>query len=162
MAGLDTGAGRRHLHKLGVALVVVSLGAAGAFASLRGDQLRVPIAPTTLVDTVGAGDSFHAGLLHHLAQLGVLGGRLEPLTTARPEQALLFASRVAAINCSRPGADPPWAPNSNEPATRHPVRPGRSKLDPTPPLLPPEPRRRRRLRHPHRPHRPRSAIDAGT
>ena len=27
-----------HLHKLGVALVVVSLGAAGAFASLRGDQ----------------------------------------------------------------------------------------------------------------------------
>jgi fructokinase len=97
-----------HLHKLGVPLVVVSLGAAGAFASLRGDQITVPIAPTTLVDTVGAGDSFHAGLLHHLAQIGVLGGRLDPLTRGDLEQALRFASRVAAITCSRPGADPPW------------------------------------------------------
>jgi fructokinase len=97
-----------HLHQLGVTLVVVSLGAAGAFASLRGDQLTIPIAPTTLVDTVGAGDSFHAGLLHHLAQLGVLGGRLDTLTTDHLEQSLRFASRVAAINCSRPGADPPW------------------------------------------------------
>jgi len=97
-----------HLHQLGVTLVVVSLGAAGAFASLRGDQITVPIAPTTLVDTVGAGDSFHAGLLHHLAQIGVLGGRLDPLTRGDLEQALRFASRVAAITCSRPGADPPW------------------------------------------------------
>jgi len=97
-----------HLHQLGVNLVVVSLGAAGAFASLRGAHIQVPIAPTTLVDTVGAGDSFHAGLLHHLAQLGVLGGRLDTLTTDDLEQALRFASRVAAINCSRPGADPPW------------------------------------------------------
>jgi fructokinase len=97
-----------HLHQLGVNLVVVSLGAAGAFASLRGAHLRVPIAPTTLVDTVGAGDSFHAGLLHHLARRGVLGGRLDTLTTDDLEQALRFASRVAAINCSRPGADPPW------------------------------------------------------
>ena len=97
-----------HLHKLGVALVVVSLGSAGAFASFRGTSLRVPIAPTTLVDTVGAGDSFHAGLLHHLAEHGVLGGRLEALSPQTLEQALRFASRVAAINCSRPGADPPW------------------------------------------------------
>lgn len=97
-----------HLHKLGVTLVVVSLGGAGAFASLNGATLHVPIAPTTLVDTVGAGDSFHAGLLHHLAGIGVLGGRLDTLTTGDLDQALRFASRVAAINCSRPGADPPW------------------------------------------------------
>jgi fructokinase len=97
-----------HLHRLGVGLVVVSLGAAGAFASLRGARVRVPIAPTTLVDTVGAGDSFHAGLLHHLAGAGVLGGRLDTLTPTALEQALRFASRVAAITCSRPGADPPW------------------------------------------------------
>jgi fructokinase len=84
-----------------------TLGAAGAFASLRRPD-HVPIAPTTLVDTVGAGDSFHAGLLHDLAQLGVLGGRLDTLTTEHLEQALRFASRVAAVTCSRPGADPPW------------------------------------------------------
>lgn len=98
-----------HLHQLGVALVVVSLGGAGAFASLRGEQITVPIAPTALVDTVGAGDSFHAGLLHHLAEAGALGGRLDHLTIGQTGAALEFAARVAAVTCSRPGADPPWA-----------------------------------------------------
>ena len=98
-----------HLHRLDVALVVVSLGAAGAFASLRGDHITIPIAPTRLVDTVGAGDSFHAGLLHHLAELNALGGRLEHLTTDQTRSALQFAARVAALTCSRPGADSPWA-----------------------------------------------------
>ena len=98
-----------HLHDLGVPLAVVSLGADGAFASLRGAQVRVPIAPTTLVDTVGAGDSFHGGMLHHLAQAGLLGGRLDDLDLAGLTEALQFASRVSAITCSRAGANPPWA-----------------------------------------------------
>ncbi len=98
-----------HLHELGVPLVVVSLGAAGAFASLRGEHITVPIAPTMLVDTVGAGDSFHGGMLHHLAQSGRLGGRLDDLDLAGLTAALTFASKVSAITCSRPGADPPWA-----------------------------------------------------
>ena len=98
-----------HLHRWGVALVIVSLGAAGAFASLRGERVTVPIAPTSLVDTVGAGDSFHAGLLHHLAAAGTLGGRLDTLTLDGTADALRFAARVAAVTCSRPGADPPWA-----------------------------------------------------
>lgn len=96
------------LHRQGVQLVVVSLGEAGAFASLRGQELRVPIAPTSVVDTVGAGDSFHGGLLHHLAGAGALGGRLEGLTVDGLRAALEFAARVAAITVSRPGADPPW------------------------------------------------------
>lgn len=98
-----------HLHELGVPLAVVSLGAEGAFASLRGEQVRVPIAPTTLVDTVGAGDSFHGGMLHHLAQAGLLGGRLDALDLRALTDALTFASRVSAITCSRAGANPPWA-----------------------------------------------------
>lgn len=98
-----------HLHNLGVPLVVVSLGADGAFASLRGEQTRVPIAPTTLVDTVGAGDSFHGGLLHHLAGAGHLGSRMADLDVAGLTEALTFASRVSAITCSRAGANPPWA-----------------------------------------------------
>jgi fructokinase len=99
-----------HLHGLGVPLVVISLGADGAFASLRGEQLRVPIAPTRLVDTVGAGDSFHGGLLHFLGGAGFLGGdRLDHLQPEVLAQALAFASKVSAINCSRAGANPPWA-----------------------------------------------------
>jgi len=92
-----------------LALAVISLGADGAYGSIRGAGVRVPTAPTTLVDTVGAGDSFHGGLLHHLAGAGELGGRLESLTVDGLTEALRFASRVAAITCSRPGADPPWA-----------------------------------------------------
>ena len=99
----------KHLHACGVPLAVISLGGAGAYASLRGEPVRVPIAPTTLVDTVGAGDSFHGGLLHHLAGAGQLGGRLESLTPAGLTDALTFASRVSAITCSRAGANPPWA-----------------------------------------------------
>ena len=98
-----------HLHACGVPLAVVSLGAGGAFASLRGEQVRVSIAPTVLVDTVGAGDSFHGGMLHQLAENGVLGGRLDSLTADGLFQALTFASRVSAITCSRAGANPPWA-----------------------------------------------------
>ena len=102
-----------HLHACGVPLAVVSLGGDGAFASLRGEQVRVPIAPTTLVDTVGAGDSFHGGLLHFLAEGGFLGGRLETLTVDALTEAITFASRVSAINCSRAGANPPWASELN-------------------------------------------------
>lgn len=98
-----------HLHAQGVQLAVVSLGEDGAFASLRGEQVRVPIAPTTLVDTVGAGDSFHGGLMHHLAEAGQLGGRLDRLDIAGLQQALEFAASVAAVTVSRPGADPPWS-----------------------------------------------------
>jgi fructokinase len=98
-----------HLHDVGVPLAVISLGADGAFASLRGEQVRVPIAPTKLVDTVGAGDSFHGGMLHHLAVAGELGGRLQSLDLPALTRALEFASRVSAITCSRAGANPPWA-----------------------------------------------------
>ncbi|MGI8417846.1 MAG: carbohydrate kinase family protein [Nakamurella sp.] len=98
-----------HLHSLGVRLVVVSLGEDGAYASLLGHEVRVPIAPTRLVDTVGAGDSFHGGLLHRLAEGGHLGGRLETLDAAGLQDALEFAARVAAITVSRAGADPPWS-----------------------------------------------------
>lgn len=101
------------LHAAGVSLVVVSLGADGAFASLRGETVRVPIAPTDLVDTVGAGDSFHGGLLHQLAEEGLLGGRLETLDVPALTRALTFASRVSAITCSRAGANPPWAQELN-------------------------------------------------
>ncbi len=97
------------LHAHGVILVVVSLGRDGAFASLRGQAVRVPIAKTSVVDTVGAGDSFHGGLLHFLGQAGHLGGRLESLTIDGLREALEFASKVAAITVSRAGANPPWA-----------------------------------------------------
>jgi fructokinase len=64
-----------------------------------------------MVDTVGAGDSFTAGLLDGLGHAGLLGGPQcealaavdEPTLARVLDEALL----VAALTCSRPGADPP-------------------------------------------------------
>ncbi|MCX5008671.1 carbohydrate kinase [Streptomyces sp. NBC_00638] len=95
-------------HAAGVRLVVITLGADGALASLDGERLRVPAVATRVVDTVGAGDSFTAGLLHHLGARGLLGGRLADLGLDEVAEACRFGTRVAALTCSVAGPNPPW------------------------------------------------------
>ncbi|GAA2321184.1 carbohydrate kinase [Streptomyces hawaiiensis] len=95
-------------HAAGARLVVITRGAGGALASLDGERVRVPAVATPVVDTVGAGDSFTAGLLHHLGTHGLLGGRLTDLSLADVEAACLFAVKVAALTCSVAGPNPPW------------------------------------------------------
>ncbi|WP_175407623.1 carbohydrate kinase [Streptomyces sp. TRM64462] len=96
-------------HEAGARLVVVTLGERGALASLDGTRVRVPAVSVDVVDTVGAGDAFTAGLLHALAGLGRLGGRLDGLTAGETEACCAYATRVAALTCAVPGANPPWA-----------------------------------------------------
>ncbi|WP_326607622.1 carbohydrate kinase [Streptomyces sp. NBC_01799] len=95
-------------HSAGARLVVVTLGGRGAIASLDGERVVVPAPPTAVIDTVGAGDSFTAGLLHHLGTKGLLGGRLTDLRIDDVTQACVFAARVAALTCSVSGPNPPW------------------------------------------------------
>lgn len=59
----------------GPALVVVTLGGEGAYVHVSGtgEQVLLPAEPTILVDTVGAGDSFMAGLLSGLLDAELLG-----------------------------------------------------------------------------------------
>jgi fructokinase len=96
---------------LGAALVVVTRGGDGATAVARWGRIDVPTPRVTVVDTVGAGDSFMSALIDHLATAGLLGAdRREALRAAPPDtvRAMLeHASRIAAITCSRAGADPP-------------------------------------------------------
>ncbi|AXE25443.1 carbohydrate kinase [Streptomyces globosus] len=96
-------------HAAGARLVVITLGGRGALASLDGVRVTVPAPAVDVVDTVGAGDAFTAGLLHRLAELGHLGRRLDTLTLEDTADACSFAARVAALTCSVPGADPPRA-----------------------------------------------------
>lgn len=96
-------------HAAGVRLVVITLGGRGAVASLDGLRVTVPTPAVDVVDTVGAGDSFTAGLLHRLAAFGHLGGRLDGLSLEDVADACAFAARVAALTCSVPGANPPRA-----------------------------------------------------
>jgi fructokinase len=96
-------------HDNGVHLAVVTLGAEGAFASLDGTRITVRAPDIALVDTVGAGDAFTAGLLHWLDSKGHLGGRLDGVTADDLHQAMMFATYIAAETCKVPGADPPWS-----------------------------------------------------
>jgi fructokinase len=107
-------------HAAGVPLVVVTLGEEGALASLDGVRVAVPSSPVDVVDTVGAGDAFTAGLLHRLGVLGRLGGRLDSLTTDELADACAFGVQIAAATCTVPGADPPLAERAPD-STRDPL-----------------------------------------
>jgi sugar/nucleoside kinase (ribokinase family) len=49
-----------------VGTVVVKMGASGAIAMQQGRRFTAPAVPVTVVDPVGAGDSFDAGFLHQV------------------------------------------------------------------------------------------------
>lgn len=93
---------------LGADLVVLTLGADGAIARTRRARAGVGAQPVDVADTIGAGDAFGAGLLVALEQRGALvRERLAVLTDSDLEQALRFASVVAALTCARSGAETP-------------------------------------------------------
>lgn len=99
------------LRAAGPAIVVLTRGAMGATATLAdGTEVHVDAPPVTVADTVGAGDTFNAGLLASLSAQGVLGkAGLRALTPAQLQEALTLAARTAAVTVSRAGANPPWA-----------------------------------------------------
>ncbi|GAB2767192.1 hypothetical protein GCM10027072_77850 [Streptomyces bullii] len=95
-------------HAAGARLVVITRGADDALASLDGERVEVPAVATRVVDTVGAGDSFTTGPLHHLGTRGLLGGRLDGLRLDDVAEACRFAAGAAALTCSAAGPNPPW------------------------------------------------------
>lgn len=94
-------------HAAGARLVVVTKGADGALVSLDGARAEVPAPRVDVVDTVGAGDAFTAGLLYWLDQRGLLGGRLDGLDLGQAREAAAFAAEVATLTCTVAGADLP-------------------------------------------------------
>jgi fructokinase len=108
----------------GPLLVVLTSGADGARAfGADGLSVAVPSVPVEVVDTIGAGDTFTAGLLHSLEQQGRLDVEaLARLSEPQLETALRYAAQVSALACTRPGADPPYAQDVvfPDPGTRTP------------------------------------------
>jgi fructokinase len=92
----------------GVALVVVTRGAQGAWAWTAQQHVAAPPVAVQVVDTVGAGDTFQAALLTALAERGLLRrDALRQLSANTLLAVLAFAAQAAAITCSRRGADLP-------------------------------------------------------
>ncbi|MFI9649728.1 carbohydrate kinase [Streptomyces sp. NPDC052040] len=95
----------------GPGAVVVTHGGDGLTAFTRdGAEHSVAGVPVDVVDTIGAGDTVNAALLHGLAARDALSpAGLEALDADGWRELLHFAARAAAITCSRAGAEPPYA-----------------------------------------------------
>ena len=95
----------------GPSVVILTRGGDGTTGYLaRGGEVHVPALKSEIADTVGAGDTFNAGVLAKLSELGALHTEgLANLDADTLKAALLQGARVAAITVSRAGANPPWA-----------------------------------------------------
>ncbi|WP_189961242.1 carbohydrate kinase family protein [Streptomyces violascens] len=83
--------------------VVVTRGAAGLTAyTAKGAEHAVPAERVRVADTIGAGDTVNAALLHRLPDRNAL-------VSANWPEVLRYAARAAALTCEREGAQPPTA-----------------------------------------------------
>ncbi|MDT0345060.1 carbohydrate kinase family protein [Streptomyces litchfieldiae] len=109
----------------GPAAVVVTRGRAGLTVVTRDHgTVDVPAWPVDVVDTIGAGDTVYAALLHGLSERNALTRAALSALTADDWRALLtFAAHAAALTCSRAGAEPPYATEIGDPAAPRRRRP---------------------------------------
>ena len=94
----------------GPKMVLQTGGEAGAKAIWDGPTVSAPAVRTTVSDTIGAGDTFNAGVLASFDRQGVLTkSGLASVTADQIHTALTLGAKAAAVTVSRPGANPPWA-----------------------------------------------------
>ena len=106
----DEDALARHWLHHGAKLVVVTRGAEGAVGYTADHKITVPSERVTVVDTVGAGDTFDAGVLASLKMQNLLTKQqVAKLSEEQIAKALALGARAAAVTVSRAGANPPWA-----------------------------------------------------
>ena len=98
------------LRARGPALVCITEGAKGVTGFAEAGAVTVASERVAVVDTVGAGDTFNAGLLAALHGAGTLTkAGLRRLDESAISAALAAGNRAAAVTVSRAGANPPWA-----------------------------------------------------
>ncbi|MEW1634876.1 carbohydrate kinase [Streptomyces sp. NPDC093801] len=87
----------------GPSAVVLTRGAAGLTVwTADGAEHSAAARPVAVADTIGAGDTVNAALLHRLAGLADPGAADWPAVLA-------YAARAAALTCTRAGCEPPYA-----------------------------------------------------
>ncbi|MFE7650792.1 carbohydrate kinase family protein [Streptomyces phaeoluteigriseus] len=100
----------------GPAAVVITHGGDGLTAFTQdGSVYPVPGEKVDVVDTIGAGDTVNAALLHALSVQDALSpAAVADLGHGGWNRLLRFAARAAAVTCSRAGAEPPYATELGE------------------------------------------------
>ncbi|MEJ6510337.1 MAG: carbohydrate kinase [Octadecabacter sp.] len=100
----------RGLVAKGAKLVCITEGADGVTGYSAEHEVFVPSERADVVDTVGAGDTFNAGLLAGLDRAGNLTkAKIAGLSAEDIRSALHLGVRAAAVTVSRAGANPPTA-----------------------------------------------------
>lgn len=99
-ADLETGS--RILADFGIPLVLVTLGAAGAYYRFGSHTGHIPGVKVQVGDTNGAGDTFFGAVLAQLCRFE----KLRDITVPELEAIIAVANKAAAITTSRHGAIP--------------------------------------------------------
>ena len=80
-----------------------------SIAYFKDSVLEVPARSVKASDTIGAGDTFMAGVLNFFDKKNKLSrSSINDITQDDITEALEFASNAASITVSRQGANPPW------------------------------------------------------
>ncbi|MYU56930.1 MULTISPECIES: PfkB family carbohydrate kinase [Streptomyces] len=110
-ADRDVAAALRQWLGAGPAAIVITRGGDGLTVRTPGGcEVTVPGRRVEVVDTIGAGDTVNAALLHRLDAHDALSpAAIAALGTDDWRDILGFAARAAAVTCSRAGAEPPYA-----------------------------------------------------
>ena len=107
----DPAAHAEALLSRGPKMICVTEGAKGVTAYLASGAHTVLAERVAVVDTVGAGDTFNAGVLAGLDRAGALSKKAlsEGLPKETVIEALRLGVKAAAVTVQRAGANPPWA-----------------------------------------------------
>jgi fructokinase len=100
----DTQPGLDPSHRAVTRVVLLTLGARGAYALTLHDQIFQAAPEVVVADTVGAGDCFYAGFIARLDELHALD---RTPTADELTAALALGSAVAAYNLQHAGCQPP-------------------------------------------------------
>ncbi|MGR3463531.1 carbohydrate kinase family protein [Limimaricola sp.] len=93
----------------GPKLVCITEGSKGATGYTGEHTVHVPAPKVEVADTVGAGDTFNAGVLASLHKADLLNkADIATLDEDEIRDALALGAQAAAVTVSRAGANPPW------------------------------------------------------
>ncbi|MEL7026793.1 MAG: carbohydrate kinase [Pseudomonadota bacterium] len=109
---LGDGAPADHAHALlksRASLVCVTEGSKGASGYSADGDVRVSAQSVEVVDTVGAGDTFNAGVMAAIHKAGFLTrDQISKIDQQTVTDALTLGAKAAGVTVSRAGANPPW------------------------------------------------------
>ena len=96
------------IKKNNLSIVVLTNGSSGSVVYTENFQIKIKAKKIKISDTVGAGDTYHAGMISYLYKNKLLTKKkLKEITKSQWLDCLNFATKAASICCSREGCNPP-------------------------------------------------------